>query len=70
MRSARKQLRLHFLRDGQLVFQPLLFFLLVNQFLERFSHRVERVGERCQLIDRLDRNAMAKVALVMCRVAT
>ena len=65
-----KQLRLHFLRDGQFILQPLLFFLLLDSFLDGSSHRIERVGQRRQLVTRLHRNAMAEFAAVMCRVAS
>ncbi len=37
----RKQLCLHFLRDGEFAFQALLFFLLLNQLLDGLRHRVE-----------------------------
>ncbi len=56
-----KQRRLYFLRDRQLVFQPLLFFLIQNQFLNRGRHRIERIRQRRQLIGRLDLNTMTEI---------
>ncbi len=60
----RKQLRLHFLCNGQFAFQPLLFLLLQNQLLDRFSHGVERHRELRQLVGGLDRNTMTEVAAI------
>src|SRR2546422_9230605 len=60
----REKHRLHFLRDGQLILQSLLRFLLLDQVLDRSSHRIERVGKRGELITRLDRNAMAEIPAI------
>src|SRR5207249_11877549 len=61
---ARKKLRLNFLRDGDFVFQTLLFFLFEHQILDGFGHRVERSGQRSQLVVGCDRNAMAEIATI------
>ena len=60
----RKQLRLHFLRDSEFAFQPLLFFLLQNQLLDGLGHRVERQRELRQLVRGFDWNAMTEVAAI------
>src|SRR5438876_2834160 len=60
----REKHRLHFLGDGQLILQSLLRFLLLDQVLDRSSHRIERVGKRGELITRLDRNAMAEISAI------
>src|SRR5580692_3956865 len=60
----RKQLCLDFLGDDQLVFQPLFLFLLFDQLFQRSSHRVKRVGQSCDLVVGLHRNAVAEVAAI------
>ena len=60
----RVELLLHFLRDGQFILQPLLLFLLLDQVLDRLSHRIEGIRQGRQLIMRLHRNAMAEVSAI------
>ena len=60
----REELRLHFLSDHQFVLQLLFFFLLLDQFFERCSHRVEGIGQSGNLIVRLHWNAMAEIAAI------
>ena len=45
-----KQLRLHFLGDGEFVLKALFFLLLQDQFFDRRGHRVERMREISQLV--------------------
>src|SRR6516164_7156543 len=61
---AGEQLRLHFLRDDELVFQALLFFLLEDELLERSGHGIERVGEAGQLVVRRYRYAVAEISAI------
>ena len=46
----RKQIRLHLLRDGELVLQPLLLLLLLQQPLQRAGHLVERPAQLGELV--------------------
>ena len=61
---AREQLRLHFLCDGDLVLQALLFLLLHDQLLDGFGHQIERTGQRCELIFRPNGDAVAEICAV------
>ena len=63
-RTHRQQRLLNLARDAQLVVQPLLLALHVQQVLDAGAHAVERVGEVAQLVARLDADAMGEVALL------
>ena len=63
-RLERKQQGLHFMRDGQLALQPLLFFLLVNQLGQRLGHGVERSLERGHLIASAYRDLVSEISPV------
>ena len=50
-------------RNPELLFEPLLLGGLLEQILDAARHRVERFGEHTELVARLDRDAVSKVAL-------
>src|SRR5882757_288122 len=61
---ARKKLRLHFLRDRQLILQTLLLFLLQDQLLDGLRHGIERERQLRQLIAGSHRYPMAEVPTI------
>ena len=56
---AREEQLLHLVGDAELVLQPLLLFLLVDQFGQRSGHGVERPFERRHLVMAVDLDAVA-----------
>src|SRR5689334_14473717 len=57
----REEKCLYFLSDGEFALDPLLFFLLDDQLLERLGHGVERALQRRELIVACDMNAMCEL---------
>ena len=63
-RLDRQQRLLNLARDAQLVVEPLLLALDVQQVLDARAHAVERLGEIAQLVARRDVDAVREVALL------
>ena len=58
-RPLRQQRHLDLARDPQLLLEPLLLGLLLQQVLDARGHRVERLGQLAELIARADRESCA-----------
>ena len=57
-----KELLLHFVRDGELIFQLLPLALLLDQRGDRLRHGIERFAERRELVAVRDPNTKRKIA--------
>ena len=63
-RLDRQQRLLDLARDAQLVVEPLLLALHVQQVLDAGAHAVERLGQVAELVARVDADAVREVALL------
>ena len=60
----REEQVLHFVRDGQFAFQPLLLLLLGNQPGQRFRHGIKRLLQGRHLVLRAHRDTVREVAAI------
>jgi hypothetical protein len=58
----RKELLLHFARDGEFVFQALALLLFLDQLRDGSRHFVKRFAQSAKLIVLMNPNAVAEVA--------